>query len=208
MTVQPHFLQWRKLIYRYYWNVFQLLCIVWGPRRLGGALAFWEGPCRIRPVCSQLAIALSSCVPWRQAALRLPGPGRAQAPCSCHRRYTPRGLICLSLSHLIPSFPVEQMQREKAQWMIIKYYLTPPQVEGKLISSISPCLWDVDKIGWGGVCESTFTTTVRCWTVEELQLWGRCHEGQILSHWGFPPIPNTWLFSWVEHGELVRFICT
>ena len=145
-----------------------------------GCLAFQEGPCRISPVCSQLAIALSKPCALEAGSSEASGPGPGPRTLPMSERYTPRGLTCLSLNHLIPSFPVEQMQREKTQCIIIKYYLTPAQVRGKLISAISPCLQDVDKIGWGGVCESTFTT-VRCWTVEELQLWGRCHEGQILS---------------------------
>ena len=166
-----------------------------------GCLAFREGPCRISPECWQLAIALSKPRTLEAGSSEASGPSPGTSTLPTSERYTPRSLICLSLNHLIPSFPVEQMQREKPQCIILKFYLTPPQVEGKLISSISHFLQDVDKIGWGGVCESTFTT-VRCWTLEGLQLRGRCHEGPgTVPHWGFPPISNTWLFPWVEHEE-------
>lgn len=184
MTVQPHFLQWARNFLSLLLGLLPTPLHCARTQEAWGCLAFWEGPCRISPVCSQLAIALSKLCALEAGSSEASGPGPGTSTLLMSERYTPRGLICLSLNHLISSFPVEQIQREKTQWMIIKYYLTPPQVEGKLISSISPCLWDVDKIGWGGVCESTFTT-VWCWTVEELQLWGRCHEGPDTVPLGF-----------------------
>lgn len=115
-----------------------------------GCLAFQEGPCIISPVCSQLAIALSRPCALKAGSSEASGPGPGTRTLLMSECYTPRGLTCLSLNHLIPSFPVEQMQREKTQCIIIKYYLAPAQVRGKLISSISPIsgmLTRLDEVG-------------------------------------------------------------
>lgn len=84
--------------------------------------------------------------------------------------------------------------------MIIKYYLTPPQVEGKLYLfylHLSGMLSEIDEVGSvKHFHNSTMLNSGRSCSSGEGAM-----RGQILSHWGFPPIPNTWLFSWVEHEE-------
>ena len=177
----------KTLIYSHYWGFFQL---PWVDKNPGGSVV----PCFLGRTIQYQSRVVTAGICTKPCALEAgssvaSGQSLGTKTLPISESSTPRGLISLSLNRFIPSFPVAQMQTEKTQRGILIKHIFP----------ISPCLRDADKIAWGGVCESVFST-VGCWTLEELQLWEGAMWGLSLSLPGvFPPIANTWLFPWVEH---------
>lgn len=161
----------KKLIYGLYWQSLQYPWAVQEPRRFSVALLYGEdSPASVQPGHSW-HLHCPSLVPRGQAALLLLDQPGAQESCPALK------VLSGAWSAWVHFYPLQRKCREKKHNVISQNIILPHLQGGDIcISPISPFLRDVDRTGWGEVCEGTFST-IQYWAVEGPQLWGRCHVG-------------------------------
>lgn len=162
----------KKLIYSQYWHSFQYPWVVQEPRRFSGALLFGEdSPASVQRGHSW-RLHCPSLVPWGQAALWLLDQSGAQGSCPALK-----ALLSGAWSAGVYFYPLQHKGREEKHNVASQNINLPNLQDGDIhIPPTSPFLRDVDRTGWGEVCENTFST-IQYWAVEGPQLWGRCHVG-------------------------------